>query len=629
MSTSAVYNHRPMQPSGVRTNTAQEAPQPRTFSIVEPLETIKHEFEGIQAELVRVRSQKDEMEMKLDAQVTELTSIRRALFDLEAEHSRVRQQYEDEIHRLRTEAMALRQAGTTPQQPGAGLGISSRPRGPGLSEASPRFTGTTQPDSQQPHNRPISRGLPPTEREREHPPDKLTRESSTDRDPDRLSDHRDPKRHKARRENHPDMYPPPMGSQHPQSQSHPHAAGQPAVKPSLSYNNSLGLYRFPGQDSAPGGGSTLPPMNLNPPTAAGDELTLQNVPPEFRKEASDWYAVYNPKVKKSLDVNLVHTFNHATVVCCVQFSADGRYLATGCNRTAQIFDVHTGQKVCVVEDETAPKDGDLYIRSVRFSPDGKLLATGAEDRKIRVWDIAKRRVRHVFDGHQQEIYSLDFSRDGRHIVSGSGDKTMRIWNVQDNSCRTITISDTDSLNNDAGVTSVAISPDGALVAAGSLDTVVRIWDVASGTLLERLRGHSDSVYSVAFTPDGRGIVSGSLDKTLKYWDITSVVNNFSRTKSDPGNGSSALSNPISSSTMNFVGHKDFVLSVSVSNDGRWVVSGSKDRCVHFWDSRNAALQFILQGHKNSVISLDINPLGGMLATGSGDNTARMWTYGPI
>lgn len=129
---------------------------------------------------------------------------------------------------------------------------------------------------------------------------------------------------------------------------------------------------------------------------------------------------------------------------------------------------------------------------------------------------------------------------------------MRIWNIQDNSCRTITISDANSLNDDSGVTSVAISPDGALVAAGSLDTVVRIWDIATGTLLERLRGHSDSVYSVAFTPDGKGIVSGSLDKTLKYWDVSNLVNAFARTKT---NGVSTLTAPPSTSTMDFVGHK--------------------------------------------------------------------------
>jgi WD40 repeat protein len=42
-----------------------------------------------------------------------------------------------------------------------------------------------------------------------------------------------------------------------------------------------------------------------------------------------------------------------------------------------------------------------------------------------------------------------------------------------------------------------------------------------------------------------------------------------------------------------------VLSVAVSHDGQWVVSGSKDRGVQFWDSRNATVQCMLQGHKNS------------------------------
>jgi len=347
----------------------------------------------------------------------------------------------------------------------------------------------------------------------------------------------------------------------------------------------------------------------------------------LKKEGSDWFAIFNPKVKRQLDVNLVHNLMHESVVCCVRFSADGKYLATGCNRTAQIYDTKTGQKTCVLVDEAAGKSGDLYIRSVCFSPDGKYLATGAEDKQIRIWDIAKKRIRNVFDGHQQEIYSLDFSTDGRLIVSGSGDKTARIWDMVDGTSKVLTINDHDSLNNDAGVTSVAISPNGQYVAAGSLDTVVRIWDVQTGQLVERLRGHRDSVYSVAFTPDGKGLVSGSLDKTLKFWDVSALgggpgvvaKRNKDGKREDKG----------SPCTMNFTGHKDYVLSVAVSHDGQWIVSGSKDRGVQFWDAKNAVVQCMLQGHKNSVISIDLSPAGSILATGSGDWQARIWSYSPV
>lgn len=94
-----------------------------------------------------------------------------------------------------------------------------------------------------------------------------------------------------------------------------------------------------------------------------------------------------------------------------------------------------------------------------------------------------------------------------------------------------------------------------------------------------------------------------------------------------------------------------MLSVAVSHDGAWVVSGSKDRCVQFWDSRSAIVQCMLQGHKNSgkcfvffflcrcesgltdgigllvlVISIDLSPAGNVLATGSGDWQARICAF---
>ncbi|KAF9951542.1 general transcription repressor [Mortierella alpina] len=310
----------------------------------------------------------------------------------------------------------------------------------------------------------------------------------------------------------------------------------------------------------------------------------ENVPAQLKREGSDWFAISNPKVPQQLKVDLVHTIDHSSVVCCVRFSADGKYLATGCNRSAQIIDIQSGQSVCVLADETAGRD-DLYIRSVCFSPDGKYLATGAEDKQIRIWDISRKKIVMVLKGHEQDIYSLDFSRDGRIIVSGSGDQTARVWDMEHGKCVfVLTVGDADM--KDAGVTSVAISPDGRLVAAGSLDRMVRVWDTLTGQLLEKLEGHKDSVYSVAFAPDGKTLVSGSLDRTLKAWDLDLAGRNGSR-------GS------ICKATFN--GHKDFVLSVAVSPDGKWVVSGSKDRGVQFWDPNSTAVQFMLQGHKNSAV----------------------------
>lgn len=101
-----------------------------------------------------------------------------------------------------------------------------------------------------------------------------------------------------------------------------------------------------------------------------------------------------------------------------------------------------------------------------------------------------------------------------------------MWEMDSGKCLyTLVIEDITLAENgpvEAGVTSVVLSPDGKFLAAGSLDTVVRIWDAKTGILLDKLKGHKDSVYSVAFSPEGNFLVSGSLDKTLKIWDMATL-----------------------------------------------------------------------------------------------------------
>ena len=301
----------------------------------------------------------------------------------------------------------------------------------------------------------------------------------------------------------------------------PNKRGQPRIPPGPNTPQQSSQVPYPdvrGSPRVPVPTPPPPPQQHSRVQDVGNQLgdlQVDHLPPSQKREADDWYAVFNPRVTRVLDVELVHSLVHTSVVCCVRFSQDGNYVATGCNRAARIYDVRSGVLVTCLQDENVDKDGDLYIRSVCFNPDGRYLATGAEDKLIRVWDINRKEIKTTFSGHEQDIYSLDFSHQGRYIASGSGDRTVRVWDIE-------TDSQILCLPIDDGVTTVAMSPDGSSVAAGSLDKSVRVWDTRSGHMYEKLDGsdgHKDSVYSVAFAPSGRELVSGSLDKTIKMWEL--------------------------------------------------------------------------------------------------------------
>ncbi|RHY35147.1 hypothetical protein DYB32_000361 [Aphanomyces invadans] len=252
-------------------------------------------------------------------------------------------------------------------------------------------------------------------------------------------------------------------------------------------------------------------------------------------------------------VEMFHTLDHQSVVCCVRFSADGTKLATGCHKTAQVFDVQTGARTFwvqrpAIKETAAPANEaeDAYVRAVCFSPDGTKLVAGMPQNTIRIWDMASNEEAPPLIGHDAEIYSLDYV--GNHIVSGSGDRKVRLWDARTGQCQAVFGNESGGPSD--GVTNVALSPDGRLLAAASLDKVVRIWDTQTTELMDRLEGHNDSVYSLAFSPDGKNIISGSLDKNIMLWDVSASGRTTARPR------------------LLFQGHKDFVLSVAYTPDGR-------------------------------------------------------------
>jgi len=106
-----------------------------------------------------------------------------------------------------------------------------------------------------------------------------------------------------------------------------------------------------------------------------------------------------------------------------------------------------------------------------------------------------------------------FSPDGSKIVIAANNKIVRIWDVASRK-------EVGKLPGTASLQDVAVSPDGKLVATVGTDGKGRIWDVTTGKQLGEPLQHEDRIKTVAFSPDKRRLATSSADKTIRLWDST-------------------------------------------------------------------------------------------------------------
>ena len=231
---------------------------------------------------------------------------------------------------------------------------------------------------------------------------------------------------------------------------------------------------------------------------------------------------------------------------------------TSTQATIGLWDIRTNQQTEI------PIRGASGIWDLKWSPDGRRLASCSRDDKIRIWDTSSGNSDCTLTELNNTIDHVSWHIDGV-LLAAAGIQGIRIWDTRSEQVVHQIPGTESGRTGDQECLHIAWSPDGAFLVAGN-DERVKIWDGKTFEKLHDFRAHSDWVDSISWSPDGSRFITGSRDTTAKVWD--------SRTGLE---------------VLTLAGHANGPVNVFWSPDGQRIVTseGKYGDGIYLWDASKA------------------------------------------